>query len=87
MNLLKNTLPIPSTIISTEKQSVSGVICANGVSRDDIILKFQLGYCLDERDAFTKSAVNAGYNKDFLVKTGLTIEGKTTTLPTDSGAG
>lgn len=44
--------------------------------RDDIILKFQLGYCLDERDAFTKSAVNAGYNKDFLVKTGLTIEGE-----------
>lgn len=44
--------------------------------RDDIIQKFQLGYCLDERDTFSKSAVKAGYNKDFLVKTGLTIEGE-----------
>ena len=43
--------------------------------RDDIIQKFQLGYCLDERDTFSKSAIKAGYNKDFLVKTGLTIEG------------
>ncbi|VBB46923.1 DNA primase [uncultured Paludibacter sp.] len=42
--------------------------------RDDIIQKFQLGYCLDERDAFTKEALKAGYNKDFLVKTGLTID-------------
>ncbi|HNX89088.1 MAG TPA: CHC2 zinc finger domain-containing protein, partial [Paludibacteraceae bacterium] len=43
--------------------------------RNDIIEKFQLGYCLDEKDAFSKSAIKAGYNKDFLVKTGLTIEG------------
>ena len=42
--------------------------------RDDIIQKFQLGYCLEERDAFTKEALKSGYNKDFLVKTGLTIE-------------
>lgn len=42
--------------------------------RDDIIQKFQLGYCLEERDAFTKEALRSGYNKDFLVKTGLTIE-------------
>lgn len=41
--------------------------------RDDIIKKFQLGYCLDERDAFTKAALKAGYKKDYLVKTGLTI--------------
>lgn len=44
--------------------------------RDDIIQKFQLGYCLEERDAFTKEALKSGYNKDFLVKTGLTIEGE-----------
>lgn len=43
--------------------------------RDDIIQKFQLGYCLEERDAFTKEALRSSYNKDFLVKTGLTIEG------------
>ncbi len=44
--------------------------------RDDIIQKFQLGYCLDEKDAFTQAALNAGYKKEFLVKTGLTFEGE-----------
>ena len=43
--------------------------------RDDIINKFQLGYSLELRDAFTQAAMKAGYNKDYLVKTGLTIEG------------
>ena len=43
--------------------------------RDDIIAKFQLGYSLDQRDAFTQSAIKAGYNKDYLIKTGLTLEG------------
>lgn len=42
--------------------------------RDDIIQKFQLGYSLDQRDAFTQSAIKAGYNKDYLIKTGLTLE-------------
>ncbi len=42
--------------------------------RDDIIEKFQLGYCLDQRDAFTKTALREGYKLDFLVKTGLTIQ-------------
>ena len=44
--------------------------------RDDIVHKFQLGYSLDQRDAFTQSALKAGYNKEFLVKTGLTFEGE-----------
>jgi DNA primase len=43
--------------------------------RDDIILKFQLGYSLEIRDEFTQSALKAGYNKDYLIKTGLTLEG------------
>lgn len=43
--------------------------------REDIIQKFQLGYSLDQRDAFTQSAIKAGYNKEYLVKTGLTLEG------------
>jgi DNA primase len=43
--------------------------------RDDIVQKFQLGYSLDQRDAFTQAALKAGYNKEFLVKTGLTFEG------------
>ncbi len=43
--------------------------------REDIIKKFQLGYSLEQRDAFTQSALKAGYNKEYLVKTGLTLEG------------
>jgi DNA primase len=42
--------------------------------RDDIIRKFQLGYSLEQRDAFTLAAINKGYKKDYLVKTGLTLE-------------
>lgn len=42
--------------------------------REDIIQKFQLGYSLDQRDAFTQSAISKGYNKTYLVKTGLTLE-------------
>jgi DNA primase len=43
--------------------------------RDDIIQKFQLGYSLEQRDAFTQTALKAGYNKEYLIKTGLTLEG------------
>lgn len=42
--------------------------------RDDIIEKFQLGYSIDQRDYLSQSALKSGYNKEFLVKTGLTIE-------------
>lgn len=43
--------------------------------RDDIIKKFELGYSLEQRDAFTTSALQAGYKKEYLVKTGLSLEG------------
>ena len=42
--------------------------------RDDIVKKFQLGFSLEERDAFTRAAIKAGYNKDYLIKAGLTLE-------------
>lgn len=42
--------------------------------REDIIEKFQLGYCLDQRNEFTKTALKNGYKLDFLTKTGLTID-------------
>jgi len=42
--------------------------------RDDIVQKFQLGYSLEQREAFTQTAIKAGYNKEYLVKTGLTLE-------------
>ena len=42
--------------------------------RDDIIEKFQLGYCTESHDAFAKEALAKGYQRDFLVKTGLCYE-------------
>lgn len=40
---------------------------------DDIIKKFDLGYSLDEWQAFTDEALKQGYNIEYLEKTGLTI--------------
>jgi DNA primase len=40
--------------------------------REDIITKFQLGYCLDETDGFTKKALEKGYKLEYLEKAGLT---------------
>jgi len=42
--------------------------------RDDIITKFELGYCPDGKDLFTQAAQREGYKMDFLEKTGLTIK-------------
>ena len=42
--------------------------------RDDIIHKFQLGFCLSGRHAFADAALKAGFQKEFLVKTGLCFE-------------
>lgn len=39
--------------------------------RDDIIRKFQLGYCLPDRDAMARTAIAKGYRPEFLEKTGL----------------
>jgi len=44
--------------------------------RDDIIKKFQLGYSLEQKDAFTQQALKAGYNPVYLDKTGLSIAGE-----------
>lgn len=42
--------------------------------REDIIRKFQIGYCLQQRDAFAKAALGAQYNPELLVKTGLVVQ-------------
>ena len=42
--------------------------------RDDIIHKFQLGFCLSNRHAFSDAALKAGFQRDFLIKTGLCLE-------------
>ena len=40
---------------------------------EETIKKFQLGYSLDEWEAFTSEALNKGYNLKYLESTGLTI--------------
>ena len=42
--------------------------------RDDIIRKFQLGFCPDSRDDMTQAALKEGFREDFLTGTGLTIK-------------
>ena len=44
--------------------------------RDDIIEKFNLGYSLQKRDALALAAQKAGYQSEFLEKTGLCIKGE-----------
>lgn len=44
--------------------------------REDIIKKFELGYSLEQRDDLTSTALKQGYKKEFLVKTGLSLEGE-----------
>lgn len=41
--------------------------------RDDIIKKFHLGYSPEQRNAFTEFALNKGYSKEILEKSGLSI--------------
>ena len=40
---------------------------------DETIKAFELGYALEEKDAFSKEALKQGYQLEFLEKTGLTI--------------
>lgn len=39
--------------------------------RDDIIKKFQLGYCIDNGHDLCDTAIKKGYKEEFLIKTGL----------------
>ncbi len=41
--------------------------------RPDIIQKFQIGYSLEDRRAFTNDAIKAGYSPKYLAKTGMSI--------------
>lgn len=41
--------------------------------RDEIIRKFQLGYSPEQRNAFTEYALNKGYSKEILEKSGLSV--------------
>jgi DNA primase len=43
---------------------------------EEMIDKFELGYSPRERDKLTVDAINNGYKSEFLIKTGLTIDGQ-----------
>ena len=43
--------------------------------RHDTLKKFEVGYSFEKRDAFSIKALEDGYKQDFLVKTGLSIQG------------
>lgn len=42
--------------------------------RDDVINKFHLGFALRQRQALSEAAVKQGYQREFLLKTGLCME-------------
>ncbi|MBQ4916061.1 DNA primase [Maribacter sp. MMG018] len=48
---------------------------------EETIQKFGLGYCLDQWDGFTTTALDDGYKLDYLQKTGLTIVKEDTNNP------
>src|SRR5690606_19182104 len=63
-----------NTLLKTEQGKAIGLsyFKERGFSMETIE-KFQLGYNLDEWDAFTSEAIRKGYKLDYLEKTGLTI--------------
>ena len=57
---------------SDEGQSVGLAYFHERGFRDAIINRFQLGYCPNSGSAFTEYAIKNGYDKDLLIKVGLT---------------
>jgi DNA primase len=62
------------TLHTTEGKAIGQSYYVERCFREDTIAKFQLGYAREDRNAFTRTAVDKGYKMDFLVKTGLTIQ-------------
>ena len=57
-----------------EGQSVALTYFKERGIRESTIKKFQLGYSLEQKDAFTREAKKKGFKPDLLEKTGLTIQ-------------
>jgi len=53
--------------------------------REDTIQKFLLGYSLDIRDAFSNEALIKGFKKEYLIKTGLSLEKNSSLLDRFAG--
>lgn len=56
---------------SVEGQRIGMTYFRNRGFRDDIIKKFQLGYCPDKSGSLARTAIQKGYKEDYLIKTGL----------------
>lgn len=56
-----------------EGKSIGMSYFAHRGFHEDTIRKFQLGYALDKRDAYTALAIQKGFKRDYLEKVGLTI--------------
>lgn len=62
-------------LLNTEEgKSIGLSYFKNREFREHIIEQFQLGYSPDVWEAFTQNALKNGYKKEFLVKSGLTID-------------
>ncbi len=57
-----------------EGRNVGMAYLRNRGFRDDIIERFQLGYCLESKHALADEALQKGYKRDYLLKTGLCYE-------------
>jgi len=59
---------------STEGISVGLTYFKERGFRQDTLKKFEVGFSFETRDAFSKKAIEDGYKKDFLIKSGLSIQ-------------
>jgi DNA primase len=62
------------TLHTTEGKAIGQSYYVERGFREDTIAKFQLGYAREDRNAFTRTAIDKSYKIDYLVKTGLTIQ-------------
>ena len=62
------------TLHSSEGKAIGLSYFVERGFREDTIRKFQLGYAREDKNVFTRTAVDKTYKLDYLVKTGLTIQ-------------
>jgi len=64
-----------SQLETEEGRAIGLAYFRNRGFRDEVIKKFELGYSPEKRNAFTSEAEKNGYKREYLIHTGLTIEG------------
>jgi len=62
------------TLHTVEGKAIGLSYFAERGFREDTISKFHLGYAREEKNAFTRTAIDKGYKLEFLVKTGLSLQ-------------